>query len=92
LFFALRRVGGVRCGLIRHHNHHGQRRSVFESLGPRVHRNTAMALSAVFLTLLFVASVQMLFLATNGVQFAVAAMLLHAMFLCKASHRLLALA
>jgi len=36
LFFALRRVGGMRHGPIRHH---GQRRSVFERLGPRVRRS-----------------------------------------------------
>ena len=38
LFFALRCVGGVRRGPIRHHGHHGQRRSVFERLGPRLRR------------------------------------------------------
>jgi len=36
LFFALRRVRGMRHGPIRHH---GQRRSVFERLGPRVRRS-----------------------------------------------------
>jgi len=36
LFFALRRVGGMRHGPIRHH---GQRRSVFERLGPRARRS-----------------------------------------------------
>ncbi|XP_066384614.1 COPII coat assembly protein sec16-like [Miscanthus floridulus] len=41
LFFALRHVGGVRRGPIHHHGHHGQRRSVFERLGPRVRRNSA---------------------------------------------------
>ena len=41
LFFALRRVGGVRRGPIRHHGHHGQRRSVFERLGPRLRRTAA---------------------------------------------------
>jgi len=38
LFFALRRAGGVRRGSIRRH---GQCRSVFERLGPRVPRNAA---------------------------------------------------
>ena len=41
LFFALRHVGGVRRGPIRHHGHHGQRRSVFERLGPRLRRTAA---------------------------------------------------
>ena len=41
LFFALRRAGGVRRGSIRRHGHHGQRRSVFERLGPRVRCNSA---------------------------------------------------
>ena len=39
LFFALRRVSGVRRGPIRHYGHHAQRRSVLERLGPRVRRN-----------------------------------------------------
>ena len=39
LFFALRRISGVRRGPIRHHGHHAQRHSVFERLGPRVRRN-----------------------------------------------------
>ena len=50
LFFALRRVGGVRRGLIRHHNHHGQRRRVFERLGPRVRRNTRVTPSVLYCT------------------------------------------
>jgi hypothetical protein len=44
------------------------------------------------LTLLFVASVQMQFLATDGVQFVVASMLPRAISVYRASHRLLALA
>jgi len=40
-FFALHRAGGVRRGSIRRHGHHGQRRSIFERLGPRVRRNAA---------------------------------------------------
>jgi len=39
LFFALCRASGVRRGPIRHRGHHGQHRSVFERLGPRVRRN-----------------------------------------------------
>ena len=41
LFFALCCAGGVRRGSIRRHGHHGQRRSIFEHLGPRVRRNAA---------------------------------------------------
>jgi len=52
----------------------------------------AMVLSAASSTPLFVASVQMLFLAVNGVRFVVAAMLLRATSVCRASHHLLALA
>ncbi|RCV44880.1 hypothetical protein SETIT_9G410300v2 [Setaria italica] len=39
LFYALRNVRGVLRRPIRHRSHYGQRRSVFERLGPRVRRN-----------------------------------------------------
>ena len=41
LFFALHRIGGVRHGPIHHSGHHGQRRSVFKRLAPRVRRNAS---------------------------------------------------
>jgi hypothetical protein len=43
------------------------------------------------LALLFVASVQKQFLATDGVQFVMASMIPRAISVCRASHRLLAL-
>jgi hypothetical protein len=52
----------------------------------------AMVLSAASSTPLFVASVQMLFLAIDGVRFVVAAMLLHVTSIYRASHHLLTLA
>ncbi|KAG2640746.1 hypothetical protein PVAP13_2KG115948 [Panicum virgatum] len=39
LFFALCRNNGVRRGSFHHYGRHGQRRSVFERLGPRIRRN-----------------------------------------------------